>query len=107
MHYIYLFGAIIFEVVGTSVLNVSEGFSKMLPAVCSLLLYGASLFCLSRALTQIDLGIAYATWCSVGMTLTAIISVVVFGQKISPIGIVSVIIIMVGCIMLNLYGTVK
>ena len=107
MHYVYLIGAIITEVAGTSVLNVSDGFSKLLPAMCSLALYGASLYCLSKALTQIDLGIAYATWCSVGMTLTAIISVVVFGQKFSPAGIVSIIVIMAGCIMLNLYGTVK
>lgn len=107
MHYIYLIGAIVLEVVGTSVLNVSEGFSKLIPGLCSLVLYGLSLFCLSRALTQIDLGIAYATWCSVGMTLTAIISVVAFGQKITPVGMVSIVIIMIGCVMLNLYGTAK
>ena len=95
------------EVVGTSVLNASEGFSKLILGLCSLVLYGFSLFCLSRALTHIDLGVAYATWCSIGMTLTAIISVVVFGQKITPLGMISIALIMAGCVILNLYGTVK
>ena len=107
MQYLFLMGAILFEVVGTAVLNVSEGFTRSIPAVSCLACYAVSFICLSRALLHIDLGIAYATWCSVGMTLTAIISVVVFGQKITPLGIVSIALIMIGCVMLNLYGTAK
>lgn len=107
MHYVYLIAAIVLEVAGSCLLNMSEGFTKLVPAVSSLALYGACFYCFSKALLQIDLGIAYATWCSVGMILTAVISVVVFGSKISPAGIASLIVIIAGCIMLNLYGTVK
>lgn len=107
MHYLYLMGAIVFEVIGTSVLNLSEGFSKLLPAFISIALYAGSFFFLSKALVEIDLGVAYATWCSVGIVLTAIISVLIFGQKLSPVGIVSIVLIMTGCVLLNLYGTVK
>ena len=107
MHYVYLIAAIVLEVTGTSALNVSDGFTKLIPSVLSLVLYGASFVLLAKALLQLDIGVAYATWCSVGMTLTAAISVLVFGQKFSPIGIVSLVLIMIGCVMLNLFGTVK
>ncbi|MBO5514270.1 MAG: hypothetical protein J5961_06750 [Mogibacterium sp.] len=52
-----------------------------------------------------DLGIAYATWCSVGIIATSIIAAVVFGQKLTPIGVVGLVLILSGCLLVNLFGS--
>ena len=107
MHYLLLGMAIVLEVTGTSLLEYSEGFTKILPTICSICLYICSLLCLSRALLKIDLGIAYATWCSVGIICTSIIAYVVFHQKLSTAGIVGITLIICGCVIVNLFGTVR
>ena len=105
--YFYLITAIVFEVAGTTLLALSEGFTKLLIGIASLICYGLSMFVFSKALTAINIGVAYATWCSLGMVLTSVIAVAFFGQRLNAIGIISVIMIMTGCVLLNLYGTVK
>ena len=105
MQYVYLAIAIVLEVIGSTLLGLSDGFTKLLPACLSLVLYGICFYSFSKALQSIDLGIAYATWCSVGIVLTSIISVLAFGQKLTVIGVISLVMIIAGCVLLNLYGS--
>lgn len=104
MHYIYLSLAIISEIIATSLLKTSEGFTKLVPSLFCIVCYVICYYSLSKALQGINLGIAYAIWCGVGIVATATISWVVFHQKLSPIGIFGLILIVIGCIILNLYG---
>ena len=60
---------------------------------------------ISKALLSIDLGVAYATWCAGGIVATTIISAAVFGQKVNTVGVIAIILIIVGCVILNLFGT--
>lgn len=105
MHYVMLFGAIILEVIASSMLEYSEGFTKLGPSLFCAALYAISAFLLAKALLKIDLGIAYATWCSLGIIATCIIAAVAFGQKLTPIGIVGVALILCGCLLINLFGS--
>ena len=105
MFYLYLGIAIVLEVIGSSLLALSEGFTKLLPTVASLALYGVCFYAFSKALQGIDLGVAYATWCSAGIIMTSAIAVLFFGQKLNAVGVVSVILIIAGCVLLNLFGT--
>lgn len=105
MHYILLGAAIIFEIIATTLLKASEGFSKFMPAAGCVIFYALCYYSFSKALLKINLGVAYATWCAGGIVATAIISAVVFGQKLNTIGIIAVILIVAGCVILNLYGT--
>ena len=105
MSYLYLAGAIVLEVISTTLLGLSDGFSKIHYGIASIAIYGVCFFLLSKALKYIDLGIAYATWCSVGIVLTALISRFFFGQRLTVPGLVSLVFIMAGCIVLNMYGT--
>ena len=107
MHYLYLAVAIILEVIGSSLLGLSEGFTKLLPTAASLVLYGICFYAFAKALQGIDLGVAYATWCSAGIILTSVIAVLFFGQRLNTIGLVSLVFIITGCVLLNLFGTVK
>ena len=105
MHYILLGAAIIFEIIATTLLKASEGFSRLIPAAGCVIFYVLCFYSFSKALLKINLGVAYATWCAGGIVATAVISSVVFGQKLNTIGIIAVILIVTGCVILNLYGT--
>lgn len=105
MHYLFLASAIILEIAATSLLKASEGFSRLVPGVGCILLYAVCFYMFSKALLSINLGVAYATWCAGGIVATTIISTVVFGQKINTIGVLALVLIVIGCIILNLFGT--
>lgn len=106
MPYILLGSAVILEIIATTLLKASEGFSKLIPSAGCVVSYVLCFCCFSKALLKINLGVAYATWCAGGIVATAIISALIFGQKLTALGIVGVILIVAGCVILNLYGTV-
>lgn len=103
--YGFLAGAIILELIATAVLKSTEGFTRLLPTIFCIVLYIICFYCLSRALLRINLGIAYATWSGIGIVVSTLLSVFIFKQGITPIGIIAIILIVAGCILLNLYGT--
>ena len=97
MHYLLLFAAITLEIIATTLLKYSAGFTKLWPSLGSV--------ALSKALNSINLGVAYATWCAGGIVVTTIISALLFGQKLNMIGIAGIVLIVAGCIIVNLFGT--
>ena len=104
MHNLYLALAIVLEVFATTLLGKSEGFTKGLFAVGSLLTYGVSFYFLSLALRNIPLGVAYAIWSGVGIVLTAIVSVLVFKSKIDLPFVLGALLIIVGVVVINLFS---
>jgi small multidrug resistance pump len=62
MNYVYLFTAILCEVVATSALKAAEGFSRFWPSVIVIVGYGLAFYCLSLTMRSIPIGIAYAIW---------------------------------------------
>lgn len=91
MQYILLCTAIILEIIATTLLKTSEGFTKLLPAFGCIVLYICCFYAFSKALLRIDLGVAYATWCAGGIVATTIISALVFGQKLNTIGVIAIV----------------
>ena len=81
MGYWYLTIAIIAEVLATSALKESEGFSRLVPSLIVLAGYGVSFYFLSLVLQTIPIGVAYALWAGLGIGLITIVGVVMFGQK--------------------------
>jgi len=104
MHYLYLTLAIVLEVLATTLLGKSEGFTKWLFAVGSLLSYGVCFYFLSLALKNIPLGVAYAIWSGVGIVLTAIVSVLVFKSKIDLPFVLGAVLIIAGVVVINLFS---
>ena len=104
MYYLYLALAIVLEVLGTSLLGKSEGFSKWLPTVGSLLSFGVCFYFLSLALKNIPLGVAYAIWSGVGIVLTAIVSILVFKNKIDLPFILGALLIIAGVLVINIFS---
>ena len=107
MPYVQLAAAIVLELCGTTFLKMSEGFTKLGPSVLCMVLYFFCFFIFSKALVHLNLGVAYATWSGVGLVVTAIISAVLFGQRLSLVGMIAIALIVVGCVLLNLFGTAQ
>lgn len=102
--WLVLGAAIVAEVIGTSALKASAGFSRLLPSVIVLLGYGAAFYLLSLTLRQIPVGIAYAVWSGVGTVLITLIGVLAFRQKIDFAGFVGIALIVAGVLVLNLWS---
>lgn len=107
MAYVQLGCAIVLELAGTTLLKYSAGFTKLYPTIGCLAVYFLSFFLFSKALNSINLGAAYATWSAVGIVVSAIISALLFGERLNLIGIISLVLIITGCVLLNLFGIVK
>ncbi len=104
MAYLYLALAIIFELIGTSLLKASEGFSKLVPTIGVLIVFSLSFFFLSVSLKTIPLNIAYAIWSGLGTVATVIISILIWKEKINTASVIGIAFIIVGVIVLNLFG---
>ncbi|EOD8103483.1 MULTISPECIES: quaternary ammonium compound efflux SMR transporter QacG [Staphylococcus] len=104
MHYLYLFISIATEIIGTSFLKTSEGFTKLWPTLGTLLSFGICFYFLSLTIKFLPLNITYATWSGLGLVLTTIISVIVFKENVNLISIISIGLIVIGVMLLNVFG---
>lgn len=80
MGYLYLSIAIVAEVVATSALNASQGFTRLWPSVATVVRYSIAFYALSLTLRTIPMGIAYAVWAGVGIVLIALVGALFFKQ---------------------------
>lgn len=102
--WIYLSIAIVFEVIGTSFLKLSEGFTKLIPSIAVIICYASAFFLLALSLKKIEVGAAYAIWSGVGTALIALIGILHFNESISLLKIISLSLIVMGVIGLNITG---
>jgi small multidrug resistance pump len=100
--WLYLFIAIIAEVVGTSALKPSEGFTRPLPAAFVVAGYATSFYFLSLTLRTIPVGIAYAVWAGAGVVLVTLIGRIVLGQTLDAIALLGIALIMSGVLVIYL-----
>jgi small multidrug resistance pump len=102
--YIPLIAAITLEVVGTSMLQRSEQFTRVAPTAAMAVCYLASFYLLSIALKSMPLGVAYAIWSACGVALVAVIGLVVFGQKLDLPAILGLTLIVAGVVVINVFS---
>jgi multidrug transporter EmrE-like cation transporter len=100
--WIYLALAIALEVAATFLLKLSNGFEKVHWGVASLALYSACFWVLAPALKTIPVGIAYAIWAGVGIAAAGAIGAFAFGERLGPLQLTFVAMIMVGAVGLRL-----
>lgn len=81
--WIYLSFAIVAEVIGTSFIKLSDGFTHPIYTGLCLLCFTAALFLLSQSVKQIDISVVYAIWSGVGIALITAIGVLVFNEQLS------------------------
>ena len=102
--YIYLLIAICSEVLATTMLKATEGFTKWLPSVIVVLGYACSFYCLSLTLKTVSVGIVYAMWSGVGIVVVTILGYLVYGQKVDWAAVVGMGLIIAGVAVIQLFS---
>lgn len=104
MNYLYLSIAIISEVIATSSLKASNGFTRVIPSVVVVVGYAIAFYCLSLTLRTIPVGIVYAIWSGVGVALVTLVAWVVYKQSLDLPGLIGIGLIVAGVLVLNLFS---
>ncbi|WP_427846575.1 MULTISPECIES: SMR family transporter [Brevundimonas] len=104
MTWLTLGGAIVCEVIGTSLLQASNQFTKPLPTIGMAICYGAAFYLLSLTLKAMPVGLAYAIWSGLGVVLISAIGLVAFKQRLDLPAILGLVMIVGGVIVINLFS---
>jgi small multidrug resistance pump len=99
--------AIVAEVIATSALRASEGFTRLVPALVVLLGYGISFYCLSLTLRSLPVGIVYAIWSGVGIVLITLVAIVMYRQIPDLAAVAGLSLIVAGVVVLNLFSKMQ
>ena len=105
MTYLYLALAIIAEVVATTFLKLSDGFSKPLPSAVTVIGYAIALYFLSLTLRNLPTGLVYAVWSGVGVVLIATIAWVFQSQRLDAAALCGMGLIVSGVVVINLFSS--
>lgn len=105
MPFLFLAVAILAEVIGTTALKASNGFTVWLPSLVVVAGYGVSFYFLSLALRSIPVGVAYAIWSGVGIVLISVLGWALFRQRLDAAALVGVGLIIAGVIVIQLFST--
>jgi small multidrug resistance pump len=100
--WVLLGAAIIAEVLATSALKSTQGFTRITPSVVVIAGYVISIYLLSLTLKSIPVGIAYAIWAGLGIVLIALIAWQVHGQRLDMPAIIGMAMIIGGTVIINL-----
>lgn len=105
MAYLFLLCAIFAEVVATSLLKSTEGFTRLWPTVVCLLGYGVAFALLALSISRgMQTDVAYALWSAIGTAAIVLVAVLFLGSPLSLSKIVGVGLIIIGVVTLNLAG---
>ena len=107
MAYVYLFVAVISEVIGTMLLPVSENFTKPIPTIGLTIAYILAFYFLTFALKSIPIAIVYATWAGLGVFLIYILGYFIYEQALQWQSILGLILIVFGVAIVNTFAQVK
>ncbi|HZW21395.1 DMT family transporter [Noviherbaspirillum sp.] len=103
-NWLFLGAAILAEVIATSALKASDGFSRLGPSALVVAGYGIAFYLLSLTLRTIPVGIAYAVWSGVGIVLISAIGWFRFGQSLDMPAVIGIALIVAGVVVLNVFS---
>jgi small multidrug resistance pump len=102
--YVYLALAIAAEVLGTSLLKSTEGFSRLWPSVWCLASYGIAFALLSQVIKSVPVGVAYALWSGLGTVAIVAIGAVFLGEELNLMKVLGIALVVAGVVVLNVGG---
>lgn len=104
MPYVFLFLAIICEVMGTTALTASNQFTKLVPSLLTVAGYGLAFYFFSFSLRAIPVGVAYAIWGGVGIVLVTLIGFFYFKQQLDGPALAGIALIVTGVLVMQLFS---
>ncbi len=102
MYWIFLAIAILFEIIGTSLMKISYGFTKLAPSIGTIICYIITFASLANALKKIPVSIAYAIWSAAGIVIISAIGIIFFKESLTIFKVISTILIIIGVVGLYL-----
>jgi small multidrug resistance pump len=105
--YIFLILAIITGIASNGFLKTTEGFSKLGPTIFCIISIIICIFCLSKAMSIIPVGFTYATYGALTITAVTLFGIIKYNQTPNIYGTAGLILIILGVILLNIFGKVK
>ena len=103
--YLYLFGAIFFEVAGTMLLPLTNNFTKLIPTFLLAVFYLFAFYLLTFVTQKLPIAIMYATWSGLGIFTIAILGYIFYKQTLSWQAILGLFLIVVGVILVNSFSS--
>jgi small multidrug resistance pump len=104
MAYVFLVAAIVLEVVGTSLLKPTAGFTRLMPTLGCLGAYAVSLLMLTQAVKQIPVGVVYAMWSGLGTVSIVAVAAVFLDEPITAAKMLGIALVIAGVVVLHLSG---
>ncbi|MGY5126386.1 DMT family transporter [Streptomyces nigrescens] len=104
MAYLTLAAAILSEVLATTAMKYTEGFSRLWPSVGTALGYLLAFALLAQTLKSMSVGTAYAIWSGAGTAVIAAIGMVFLGESATALKVLGVLLVIAGVVVLNLDG---
>ncbi|WP_019358334.1 DMT family transporter [Streptomyces sp. AA1529] len=104
MTYVTLAAAILAEVLGTTAMKYSEGFSRLVPSLLTAAGYLVAFVLLAQTLKSLSVGTAYAIWSGAGTAAIALIGMVFIGESVTAAKILGLLLVICGVVVLNLGG---
>lgn len=107
MAFVYLAVAILAEVVATSALKATDGFTRLWPSLLVVGGYALAFYMLSLVLRSIPVGIAYALWAGLGIVLVALVGLLVYGQRPDLPAVIGIGLIVAGVVTIQLFSSMS
>lgn len=104
MNFVYLVIAIVFEVLATTALKQTEGFTRLWPSLLTIIGYGFAFYFLSLPLRTMPLGVVYAVWSGAGIVLVTLIGWSVFRQMLDLPALLGIAMILGGVLVINIFS---
>lgn len=102
--YVWLGGAILAEVIATTMLKASDGFTKLTPSLITVAGYAFAFWCLSHSMKTVPVGVGYAIWSGVGVVLITAIAWIWFKQALDLPALLGMGLILAGVLVINLFS---
>ena len=102
--YVALGLAIVAEVIATSALKASAGFTRLGPSAIVVLGYGTAFYCLSLTLQSLSVGVAYAIWSGLGIVLVTVAAYVLYRQSVDLPALIGMGLIVAGVAVIQLFS---
>ncbi len=107
MAFVYLALAIVAEVVATSALKASDGFTRLWPSVTVVIGYGLAFYLLALVLRSVPVGIAYAFWAGLGIVLITLVGLVVYGERPDLPALLGLAMIVGGVVVIQVFSSLS
>jgi len=104
MTFVYLILAVVAEVIATSALKSSAGFTRLAPSAVVVVGYGLAFYLLSLVLRTLPVGVAYAIWAGLGIVLVTLMGVLVFGERPDMPAVLGISLIVAGVVLLQVFS---